>query len=87
MEFQKAVAFAYNCKGVDKKRLKASIERYINYVKPMADFEGALNELTSIYNRRARSDFMFFTSEWEIFKKNRISVQNKKYHEKRKSEC
>lgn len=87
LEFQKAVAFAYNCNGVDKERLKSSIEKNINIVKPMASFEGALNELTTIYNRRARSDFMFFTSEWEIFKKNKISEKNKVYLEKRKSEC
>lgn len=82
IEFRKAVAFAFSCAGVDKFRLKENLIKYSGYANPIANLESALKELSKIYNRRKRQDFRYFDSEWDVKKREKKALSDKRYRKR-----
>lgn len=81
-----AIMFAYQVEDVDKEKLLQKFETYYGMedVPPFISVDGALKTLTTIYNRRNRSDKIYFEVEYDRFLSGKYTWYANKYGIKKK---
>lgn len=61
-----AVSFAYDCPGVDQKRLFRQIKTYSNIMIPPANFDMALRQIEELYNYRgSKENYVYIYTEYK----------------------
>lgn len=69
-----AIAFAYDCPGVNKARLARQIKNYISMTTPAANLDMALKEVEKLYNyRNPRGEYVYIYTEYKKRALDRIS--------------
>lgn len=83
-EIRKAIVFAYSLKETDTNRLYDQIVKNYSSIKPIATTVHAMREITAVYNKRARSNFIYFDAEYDTYCRNLRAKEQQRYKEKLK---
>lgn len=79
--FEKSIAYAFYLNSTNKHRLYKQLIKYSHVISPIVSLEQSLREITAIYNKRMRKDFLYFDAEYDNYsriKKAKYQAENRK---------